>query len=154
MQQLKLLNKKEVKSVLNKIKNQYDIKELNLEYLFYKNNKDKIFIISKDFKKLNSINLRINDLGLYFARIQNNKIRLTIEGSQLIENKATKNILEVNKEQLFQWMKGSDLDIETGNNEFVLIKHKNDFLGTGKAVEGKILNYIPKNRRIKTIPLI
>jgi len=29
------------------------------------------------------------------------------------------------------------------------MKYKNDFLGTGKASENKIGNFIPKNRRLK-----
>ncbi len=32
---------------------------------------------------------------------------------------------------------------------FVVIKHKKDFLGTGKASENKISNFIPKNRRLR-----
>lgn len=32
---------------------------------------------------------------------------------------------------------------------YVIIKHKNDFLGTGKASEEKITNFIPKSRRLK-----
>ncbi len=32
---------------------------------------------------------------------------------------------------------------------FVVIKYKSDFLGTGKASENKISNFIPKNRRLR-----
>jgi len=29
-----------------------------------------------------------------------------------------------------------------------LIKYKNDFLGTGKIKENKVLNFVPKGRRL------
>jgi len=32
---------------------------------------------------------------------------------------------------------------------FVIMKHRDDFLGTGKASENKIGNFIPKNRRLR-----
>jgi NOL1/NOP2/fmu family ribosome biogenesis protein len=32
---------------------------------------------------------------------------------------------------------------------FVILKHENDFLGTGKYKNEKILNFVPKARRFK-----
>ena len=46
-------------------------------------------------------------------------------------------------------MKGSELNLKSGMKGFVIIKYKNEFLGTGKASEEKISNFIPKNRRLK-----
>jgi len=46
-------------------------------------------------------------------------------------------------------MQGSELQITTGKKGYIIIKYKNDFLGTGKASENKITNFIPKNRRLK-----
>ena len=46
-------------------------------------------------------------------------------------------------------MKGHELPIKTGKHGFLIMKHGEDFLGTGKASEEKIGNFIPKNRRLK-----
>ena len=60
-----------------------------------------------------------------------------------------KNIFELNKEQAEEWMKGRELGIKTGKRGFLVMKYKDDFLGTGKASEEKIGNFIPKSRRLK-----
>ena len=46
-------------------------------------------------------------------------------------------------------MSGSEILIKTNLKGFVIIKHKKDFLGSGKASENKIGNFIPKERRLK-----
>ena len=92
---------------------------------------------------------------MYFCDLENG-IRLSIEGSQIIGPKATKNVVEINDEQVKQWLKGEDLEIEDKNNYsgFVIIKNKNDFLGTGKIKDNKILNYVNKGRRVNIIDVL
>ena len=149
MPQLKILNSKKIKEILKLIENQWNAK-LKLNYAFLKNNKNRIFIINKDISKIDLEKLRINSIGTYFCETRNDKIRLSIEGSQIVGPKATKNIVEINSLQVKQWMKGEDLEIENKGdyNGFVIIEHNNDFLGTGKYKDGKVLNYVGKSRRI------
>ena len=45
-------------------------------------------------------------------------------------------------------MKGEDLDKEFNGKGFLIIKHNNDYLGTGKYRDGRILNFVPKTRRL------
>ena len=149
MQNLKILNSKEKKSLLKQIQEKFKTSKLDLNYIFLKNNEGKVFLLSNYFKNLDTKNLRINSLGLYFANISKD-VRLTIEGSQLIGNKA-KNILEINDKQLKEWLKGYDIEIDKKLNGFVIIKNNNDFYGCGFYKDKKILNYIPKERRIKNL---
>ena len=147
MQNLKILNKKQTKEILSLIKKQWgaDFKE---DYAFLKNEKGKVYLINKDISKINLEKIRINCLGLYFAKIITNEIRLSIEGSQLIGPLAKKNILELNEKQAKEWMSGNDLEIKGKHSGFLLIKHKTDFLGTGKCRDEKVFNYVGKARRI------
>ena len=151
MPELKFLNSKETKEILKLIEEQWGAK-LKLDYTFAKNNKNRGFIINKDISKIDFSKLRINSIGMYFCDLEN-EIRLSIEGSQIIGPKATKNVVEINGEQVKQWLKGEDLEIEDKSNcsGFVIIKHENDFLGTGKYKENKILNYVGKSRRINSL---
>ena len=151
MPELKFLNSKETKKILKLIEEQWGAK-LKLDCAFTKNNKNRIFIINKDITKIELEKLRINSIGMYFCDLEN-EIRLSIEGSQIIGLEATKNIVEINDEQVKQWMKGEDLEIEDKNNYsgFAIIKNKNDFLGTGKFKDNKILNYVSKSRRASII---
>ncbi|MEK6835610.1 MAG: hypothetical protein AABX55_01150 [Nanoarchaeota archaeon] len=148
MGNLRFLQKKEVERFLKKIKDQYGIENLNLDHNFLQNKEGKIFIISKDIKKVNLSKLRINNLGLYIARLDK-ELRLTIEGSQLIGKYARKNIYEVNEQEANSWMQGKELGCEKEFKGFVIIKHNNDYLGSGKYKDNKILNFIPRERWIK-----
>ena len=147
--EFKILNRKESLRLLERIKEQFGIEELKLDYGFIQN-KDKIYLISKDLAKINYKELRINDIGLYFCNLEKNGIRMTIEGSQLIGKNATKNVVEISDEELRYWFNGENL-VRKDVSGFVLIKNKNDFLGCGYAKEGIIINYIPKERRAKEL---
>ena len=146
MQNLKILNNKEIKEILSLIEKQWGEK-LKPDYAFLQNQKNRVFIINKDISKIDTSKLRINSIGMYFCETRNG-IRLSIEGSQIVGPKATKNILEINENQTKQWLKGEDVEVEGKYDGFVILKNKNYFLGCGKFKEGKILNYVGKERRI------
>lgn len=127
-----------------------DIKNLLKPYgIIYKgsdifiNRKDKIYLVSKDVQKLKE-DYKIISQGLYIGKIEKSGFRLTIEGSQLLKPKT--NILEVKN---LDWLQGKDIDSKQKFIGFVAIKYKNDFLGSGVYSKGKILNFVPKVRRIK-----
>ena len=147
MQKIKILNNKEIKEILNLIEKQWDAK-LNLDYVFLKTEKEKIYIVNKDISKVDLGKLRINTIGLYFAEVKDNNIRLSIEGSQIIGPKAKKNVLELNEKEVKEWMQGNDLEKETNLSGFLIIKDKDDYLGCGKRRDGEVLNFIGKARRI------
>ena len=93
--------------------------------------------------------LPIERVGVYFGKFVNEDFRLSIEGSQILQDQINKNIFELNEEQVETWMSGSELNVETGFNGFLVMKYGGDFLGCGKASALKIGNFIPKNRRLK-----
>lgn len=148
MPELKILNNKEIKEIYKLIQNQWGVK-LKLDYGFLKNNKNRVFIISKDISKIDISKLRLNSIGMYFCEIDDLGIRLSIEGSQIIGPKATKNVAELNDEEAKRWFKGEILEKECKDcNGFVILKHNEDFLGNGKYANGRILNYVGKSRRV------
>lgn len=149
METLKILNKKEVKKVLNKIKEQYGIENLDLNYVFLKNNEDKIFITNRDIERIDFEKLKINNIGLYFCKIEHDEPRLTIEGSQIVGKSAKKNVVELNDEQTIEWINGGDISSDADSSGFVILKHNNDFLGTGRFKNNKIINFLPNERRVK-----
>lgn len=155
MQNLKILNKKEVKSLLSMINKQFgcSVDTDILDYVFLRNDKNKVFITNKKMNELDLTKLRINSMGLYIAEVREHEIRLSIEGSQIIGPYAKKNIIELDEEQARKWMKGEDLSAEGYAKEdypgFVIIKHKDDYLGSGKYSNGRILNYVSKIRRVQ-----
>ena len=143
---LKPLSNKEKKLLLKQLQDQFNFSG-DLNYNFFINPDKKIFLFNRslevDFSKI-----RVNSLGMYFASIKE-ELRLSIEGSQIIGPFSKKNILDVNDSQLSDWIHGRDIETGKEFQGFVLIKNKSDFYGTGKYKQGKILNFIPKERRLK-----
>ena len=148
MQNLKILNSREIKDLMKKLNDQWGF-DSKLDYAFLRNNNNKIFIVNKDISKIDFERLRINSVGLYFCEISD-KIRLSIEGSQIIGPKATKNIVEIDEEQAKQWIKGEDTPVNSNpeNSGFQIIRKGKDFLGTGMLKDNEILNFVPKARRV------
>jgi NOL1/NOP2/fmu family ribosome biogenesis protein len=148
MQNLSILNKKETKNLLTTINEQFGA-NIKLEYVFLISNKNKVYIVNKDVFEIPIERLRINSIGLYFAEIRDNELRLSMDGSQIIGPVAKNNVLELNEAKAREWLKGYDVDINCKENGFLIIKHKSDFLGCGKPVKNKVLNYVPKTRRLR-----
>ena len=150
---LKILNKNEKEEITNKLKAQFGITEIPGEIIM--RGKERMFLFSGNFNK-NQIKILenlapIERIGVYFAkRVEHiDEVRLSIEGTHIFKDQIKKNIFELNEDQVEQWMKGQELPIKTGKKGFLAMKYKENFLGTGKASEEKIGNFIPKNRRLK-----
>jgi len=148
MQNLKILNAKEIKEVKGKILEQWGV-DFTTEFGFLMSSRNRIYLVSKDISKIDYEKLRLQVVGLYFGEImENGELRLSIEGSQLIGKEAKKNVIEISDENVKKWLFGNDLGVETECRGFIILKNKNDFLGTGKVKGKEILNFIPKIRRI------
>lgn len=144
---LKLLNKKQTKIILGKIKDQWDA-TINLDdYAVFVNNKNKVYIVKRDCFEIDVERLRINSLGIYFCETEKG-IRLSIEGSQIVGPKAKENIINIGGKQIQSWIKGEDIYVQGNYKGFVIIKSGKDYLGTGNFKEGKVLNFVPKTRRL------
>jgi len=155
----KILSRKEIKNIRKIIKSQWDA-DIKLDYAFFISGKDRIYLINKDISNFELSSLRINSVGLYFGEYTKGSLRLSIEGSQIIGGYAKKNITEIDYENARKWMNGQTIEIKSSIRleGFIILKNSNDLLGCGKAVfldnpENfcyKILNYVPKNRRLKS----
>lgn len=156
-QNLSILNSKQRKRILAQLEEQYGFSG-SLDYVFLlQETKQKIYLFTKDLAKLDLSDLRVDSMGLYFGAIFEGKIRLTIEGSQLVGPQAEKNIVSVGKEAMQRWMQGEKLLLsgldEDGfmQGDFVLLRYGDDFLGCGKVSGDAIANYIPKTRYVHAL---
>ncbi|MFQ5621363.1 MAG: hypothetical protein ACE5FT_05980 [Candidatus Nanoarchaeia archaeon] len=117
------------------------------EYAFFISEKNNVYASSKDVGSIDLQGLNINSIGFYMFEWKGNQVRPSIEGSQIIGPKATKNVIELNKGLFTLWMAGHDLEYEH-EPSYVIIKHNNDFIGCGRAMGKKIINFVPKARRL------
>ena len=146
---MKPITSSEKKELIKKLNERYGITELN--YLILKFGMEKLRLYSGNLSKEELINLdknlRIENIGLYFANIAHD-MRLTLDGAQLLKDQITKNIIELNKEQSEDWLKGENLEINAGKS-FKILRFDNEFIGCGKSTGIKITNFFPKERRVK-----
>lgn len=142
------MNSKDVKELKKKLLEQFGF-EKELNYAFHITDKNKIYIVNRDIDRVNMDFLRLQSVGLYFCEDYGNELRLSIEGSQIVGPHATKNVVELDKSQSRNWLKGFDLEIEGSYKQFVIIKAGDEYLGCGKLKDNRLLNYVPKERRIK-----
>ena len=150
MNQLKILNNKEIKGILKLLKYQFGFKE-KFNYVFLMSSKNKIYLVNKNIGEIDLEKIRIDAIGLYFGELNHGELRLSIEGSQMIGKKANKNIVELDKKESELWSMGNDIDKGLDVSGFVILKHKKDFIGCGKYKEEKIFNYVPKERRLRVV---
>ena len=150
---LTALKKKEVKEVLSMISEQWGFEE-KLDYIFLENKEGKIFIVNNDITQIDFEKIRINSAGLYIAKITNNQIRLSVEGTQIIGPHAKKNITEISDKLARLWMKGYDIPYDEEKGKALkgpqIIRNNDDFLGTGIFKENRLLNFVPKSRVISS----
>jgi len=145
----KVLNSKEIKSILSIIKQQWGT-GLELDCGFLESKDQDIFLISRDIERIDLESLHMDSLGLYFGQLKNDELRLSIEGSQIVGKTATKNVVELDDSEFKLWLSGESIEKITEGSGYVIIKHDGDFIACGKQKEGEIMNFVPKARRIHT----
>lgn len=99
-------------------------------------------------------NIKIDNIGLYFASLQDG-LRMNIDAVHLLSQQIKNNILEVSDAEAEKWFRGDEISLDNINYEknleegFIILKNREDFIGVGKLSNTKILNFLPKERRIK-----
>ncbi|MBD3312344.1 hypothetical protein GF352_02725 [archaeon] len=141
-----LMNSKEVKKLQSIMDEQYGT---HLEGFFYKGSKNRIYLGTRftrliEFKKVNA-----EGVGLYIGRLRDDGFRPSIEGVQLL--RPEKNVYELSKEQLWDWLRGYKITINTDYEGYCALSHQGEIIGPGKIKNKKVWNYVPKNRRIRTL---
>lgn len=160
MQNLKFLYGKEKKKLMEKLA-YYGIEKL--PFLLVESGKEKIRGYSGTLAPEEIINISkiasIEIIGLYLFHNYEDNIRLSFDAVHALKSQITQNILEITDEQAKEFLKGNDVLLTSEDEEklkqksetrgFKIIKNRGDLLGTGKLVEGRIVNYMPKERRLR-----
>ncbi len=98
--------------------------------------------------------LRISDIGrrgVYFGRIESDGIRLTIEGAFLVGPEATKNVLKLDDKEAMMYLAGDEVAVRQRYEGWVILKWRSYYLGSSKVKDGRLLNYVPKERRLRIL---
>jgi NOL1/NOP2/fmu family ribosome biogenesis protein len=154
MQQLKILNSRDVKKIREQCVKQFGdfLKE---DYAYLLNENDRLFIVNKDIQDINLKNLIIDRYGFYFAEVKENQVRLSKEGAQLLAQQADKplkNVITLNKEELKAYFSGIDLNKNLGEeSKMIILQYQEDTIGCARYKDNKIINFLPKMNRGEVI---
>ncbi len=149
---MKILSKDEIKKIEDYIERVYGTKINLSKYLvLMSGSKEKIWLCNKEIANLPIENWRVNSVGLYFGRFDRGKLRLSIEGAMMIN--AKKNLATIKDWKKF--VTGFDVENfeckECEENQYVIVKYGKDTLGIAKYVNKKLMNVLPKGRKIKKL---
>ena len=148
---MKVLNSREVKKLKEDLVIQFGA-FLTGDYAFFKNDKERIFIINKDIGKIDYH--KANRIGLYFAENMNNYVRLSKEGAQLLVREAenVQNTVELSEDEVKAYFKGEDITKDvSGDNRQIILTYGAEVLGSARLKDGTILNHLPKISRTNSI---
>lgn len=149
-----ILNSKDRKHIRQTLNNQFGIDEIpdNLVY-FCLNKRERVYVCNKEIFDIQQEALRTNAFGLYFGTYMIDGFRLSLEGSQMIGDLATKNVFEISDSQFEEYIKGENLvcEIEEFQKQYVIVKHNSDFVGVGRVKDGVFNNHLPKSRKLKKV---
>jgi NOL1/NOP2/fmu family ribosome biogenesis protein len=137
----------------------YGIKKLN--YLLTKSGKEKIrgytgSLTTDEIVKINN-EIGIELLGLYLFHDYHGDLRLSFDAISALKDQITKNIIELDNKQAEEFLKGNDIALTKDEQEkfkdeslgFKIMKNNNEFIGTGKLTKDRVVNYMPKERRLR-----
>lgn len=156
MVKLIFLNKKERQKVFDALNECYGFEKFEIfekyEILSRENDDDseKIFLLSKNAVDIDFENLRIDSMGLYFGEFKKGQFSLSIDGSHIIGKFCTRNVLDLEREQLNRYISGENVDF-SHEDSFVLVKFGNDYLGSARLKDNVLINNMPKERRVSSI---
>ncbi|MBI4147695.1 hypothetical protein HY490_00215 [Candidatus Woesearchaeota archaeon] len=145
-QNIDFLSSKDLKPIMAFLRDWYGV-DHKFDWGWY-TAKERLFVISRDIEHIDLRELRVNAAGLYIGEWKNGELRLSLDGSQLFGPLASKNIITISDDELLAWLRGEELTSRWKEQGLVLLKHDNDFAGCGKIKEGKVLNFVPKIRRL------
>jgi len=87
-------------------------------------------------------------IGLYLFKQDMEFIRFGFDGALFFKEQFSKNIVNLTDEQVDGWMNGHNLNIVLKKGMYV-VRHGNDIFGCGFSDGKGLINFVPKERRIR-----
>ncbi|MFT4309358.1 MAG: hypothetical protein ACMXYL_02645 [Candidatus Woesearchaeota archaeon] len=145
------LTRKEMRNINSMLLEDYGCSFDLDEYYYMKTVKGDLYIISKDIQKIAYEDIIEVSAGLYVAEIRN-RPRLSLEGTQLLGDKATKNFIVLTDEEWIMWIERNDIisdRFNEMNDRMYIVSNGKDYYGCGLLSGNKLKSMVPKSRSLK-----
>jgi len=149
---MKILSYSERKLLQELLYQQHGVREAFEEFILIMGGDGKVRAANPETIEVARKLRKVLQIGLYVAKYRKNKneVFLSIEGSQLLNNQISKNIVELSEEECREWMRGAPvpLSINTGSR-YIVGKIDKIYLGSARVSrDGKLYPQIAVWRRL------
>ncbi|MCF8885181.1 MAG: hypothetical protein QXK95_01590 [Nitrososphaerota archaeon] len=136
----------------NILREQHGVEKAFREYILIKTGEDRIRATTHETIEVAMKLRKILQIGLYIAKFRKsrNEVFLTIEGSQLLNDQITKNVVDLDEESALRWMKGAPIQLPRNYLSLYIVGRLNGlYLGSARiSRDGKAYPQISTWRRI------
>lgn len=147
---MRLLTSAERKYLVGRLRDQYGVKNAFDDLVLIRSGQGRIRAASKEAYDVACRLRKVQQVGLYVAKMVKGDVVLSIEGSQLLGNAITRNIVELGEGEAEEWMKAAPIQrLEKFEGRYVVARCGDFYLGSGRVSrDGKVYPQVAKWRRI------
>jgi NOL1/NOP2/fmu family ribosome biogenesis protein len=147
---MRLLTSAERRYLVKRLEDQYGVEDAFDDLVLIRTGQGRIRAATKEAYEVACRLRRVQQVGLYVAKIVKGDVILSIEGSQLLGAAITKNIIELSEEEAEEWMKAAPIQRpERVERRYGVARCSDFYLGSGRiSRDGRIYPQVAKWRRI------
>ena len=144
------LSPTERRYLLERLKSQHGVENAFEGLVLIKAGQGRIRAATKETLELAKRLRKVQQIGLYVAKLSKGDVVLSIEGTQLLDGEIKKNVIELDEAAAEEWMKASPITSpKKYTSKYVVAKHGEIYLGSGRFTrDGKIYPQVAKWRRV------
>ena len=147
---MRLLTPRERRNLIERLKLQYGVEDAFEDLILIKAGQGRIRATSREAFEVAGRLRKVQQIGLYVIKVVKGDVILSIEGSQLLDGRIVKNLIELSDEEAEEWMKAAPIPCpEKIKSRYVVARCGNLYLGSGRVSrDGRIYPQVAKWRRI------
>ncbi|MCD6536858.1 MAG: hypothetical protein J7K49_07510 [Thaumarchaeota archaeon] len=133
-----------------RLKRQYGVDKAFEDLILIKAGQGRVRAVTKEAFEIAKRLKKVQQVGVYVAKISKGDVILSIEGSQMLNGKITKNVIDLDEESAERWMKAEVMPAQGKWEGKYLVGRCGDlYLGSSRITrDGKLYPQIAKWRRV------
>lgn len=152
MKEFTHVNDEERDEILGFWKEKFGVeREVFADYEVYKKGKNKAWITDYEGPLSDNDEYDYESVGLPFLRVNQEHPKPTTDALQVFGEHATKNVIELEKEDARKFVSGENVakEFDVDDIGYVIVAYDDEVLGCGLYFPGELKSQIPKGRRVE-----
>lgn len=147
---VRLLRSSELKTLEEKLEKYYGISSLPKDLEYFMAGEKKVKLTRREVLEIVGKLRGVVNFGLYVAKLAEDGVPLSIEGSQLLDGLIGRGVVELTREEAERWMAGAPIERQENiDQRYVVARFGRIYLGSGRVGrDQRIYPQVPKWRRV------